>query len=213
MNITKYAHACLLIEKDGTKIIIDPGSWNALPDATGVHAILITHEHQDHFDPEQVKELVANNPGVRVISHPALAEKMNEAAIAYEAIEPGVAIDVNGVAVESFGTEHAAIYKVSPCRNTGFLIADELFVPGDALHDVPTKPVRVLALPTAGPWMKIAEAIDYAKLVAPRVVFPIHDALYTEEVQRSFIPRIVGSVLKEDGIEFVDMPAGSSKEF
>lgn len=213
MNITKYGHACLLVEKDGVKVIVDPGSWNPLPDATGVDAILITHEHGDHYDPTQIKALIESNPGVRIITHEAVGRLLKKEGIAYEAIEPGVPVDVNGVTIESFGTEHAAIYKVSPCRNTGFLIGEELFVPGDALHDVPNRSVRLLALPTAGPWMKIAEAIDYAKAVKPRVVFPIHDALYIEDVQRSLIPRLVGAAIADDGIEFVDMPAGASKEF
>lgn len=212
MNITKFAHACLLVEKDGVKILLDPGTWNALPDATGVAALLITHEHQDHMDLEQVQALLLANPGMRVITHTGAGEKLAEADIAYEAIEPGMPIDVGGVSVESFGTEHAVVYGSSPCRNTGFLIGGELFVPGDALHDVPSKPVRVLALPTGGPWMKIAEAVDYAKAVKPTKAFPIHDAMYIEDYQQWLVPRVVGGNLESDGIEFIDMPAGSTKE-
>lgn len=213
MTIKKYGHACILVEKDGVKILLDPGSFNPLPDATGVAAILITHEHGDHYDPEQVKALVANNPGVRVITHVAVAEKMKEAGIECEVIEPGLPFDVDGLLIESIGTEHAAIYKTSPCRNTGFFIAEELFVPGDAIHDIPSKPVRLLALPTGGPWMKIAEAIDYAKAVKPKVVFPIHDAMYIETVQRSFAPNMIGRELVADGIAFVDLAAGETKDF
>jgi L-ascorbate metabolism protein UlaG (beta-lactamase superfamily) len=214
MNITKYAHACLLIEKGGVKVLIDPGSWNALPDATGVSAILITHEHQDHCDPVQIKALLTANPDAQVITHAAVAQKLAAEGITEVlAIEPGTPLEVNGLAIESFGTEHAAIYKTSPCRNTGFLVGEELFIPGDALHDLPNKPVRILALPTGGPWMKIEEAIDYAKAIAPVVAFPIHDAMYIEDYQRGFVPMIVGAQLKGDDIEFVDMPAGSSRDF
>jgi L-ascorbate metabolism protein UlaG (beta-lactamase superfamily) len=212
MKITKYAHACLLIEKDEVRVLIDPGSWNATPDATGLSAILITHEHMDHYDPVQVKALRAANPDATVITHPDLIAKLEADGIdEIVAIEPGAPLEVNGLAIESFGTAHAPIYKVSPCRNTGFLIGGELFVPGDALHDVPTKPVRILALPTGGPWMKLSEAIDYAKAVRPDIVFPIHDAMLIESYQRGLIPRIVGGAL--EGIEFVDMPAGASREF
>lgn len=213
MKITKYAHACLSVEKDGTKILLDPGSWNELPDVTGLSAILITHEHMDHYDPAQIRALLAGSPEAQVISHRGMLEKltadgMGEALI----IEPGVSLDVNGVSIESFGTEHAAIYKTSPCRNTGFLIGGELFVPGDAVHDVPPKKVRVLALPTGGPWMKVEEAVDYAKAVAPAVAFPIHDAMYEAGYQEFLVDRFAG-LLKDDTIEFVAMPAGSSREF
>lgn len=212
MTIKKYAHACLLIEKDAAKIVIDPGSWNETPDAAGVSAVLITHEHMDHYDAAQVKAILAASPDAVVVTHAAMEEKLSADGIENAVIiEPGTPIEVNGLAIESFGTEHAAIYKTSPCRNTGFLIGEELYVPGDALHDVPDKPVRILALPTGGPWMKLAEAIDYAKAVKPSIAFPIHDAMYIEGYQRGLIPNLFASQLPD--VRFVDMPAGNTAEF
>jgi L-ascorbate metabolism protein UlaG (beta-lactamase superfamily) len=213
MTIKKYAHACLLIEKNGVKVLIDPGSWNTLPDATGLSAILITHEHMDHYDPAQIKALRVTNPDATVITHPDLAPKLEADGIGeVVVIEPGNPIGVNGLAIESFGTEHAPVYKVSPCRNTGFLIGEELYVPGDAVHDVPNKPVRILALPTGGPWMKLEEAIDYVKAVKPEIAFPIHDAMYSEDYQ-NFLPMTITRNLEGDGTEFVSMPAGTTREF
>ncbi len=213
MNITKYAHACLLVEKNGTKVLIDPGSWNTLPDATGLSAILITHEHQDHYDPEQVKAIHAANPGAQIITHAAVGKKLEEDGIKeYLIIEPESPVEVDGLMLESFGTEHAVIYKTSPCRNTGFLIGGELFVPGDALHEIPNKPVRILALPTGGPWMKIEEAVDYAKAVKPDMCFPIHDAMYNSDYL-GFMGGRFSDLLEGDGITFVDMPAGTSRDF
>ena len=117
MTIKKYAHACLLIEMKGVRIIADPGNWNELPDATGVHALLITHEHQDHMDLGQIKQIMERNPGLRIITHAGVAPKLAEAGLSCETIEPGQTIDVNGLPIESFGTEHAVVYGSSPCRN------------------------------------------------------------------------------------------------
>lgn len=213
MKITKYGHACLLVEVNGAKVLTDPGVWNVAPDATGLDAIVITHEHQDHCDLPQLRQVIANNPGVRVITHSGVGKILQEAGITYETIEHGAVLDVKGVSVESCGTKHAVIYCASPCQNTGYHIGGELFVPGDALHNVPRAPVRVLALPTGGPWMKIAEAIDYAKSVKPEIVFPVHDAMYVEDFRSGLIARQVSSNLQPVGITFVDMPAGASKEF
>lgn len=214
MKITKYGHSCLLVEENFVKIVTDPGKWNRTPDATNVNAILITHEHQDHFELSQVKEILEKSPEALVITHEAVAVKLAEAGIPHVTIEPGGTIDVNGVSVESFGTEHAIIYgSVSPCRNTGYLIAGKLFAPGDALHDIPSKPVEILALPCGGPWMRLSEAIDYAKKVKPKAVFPIHDAIYTEEYRSDLIPRIVGGNLENAGITFADLAPGASAEF
>lgn len=215
MKITKYAHSCLLIEVDGVNILTDLGSWNPeVPEVSNLNAILITHEHADHFDIEKLKALISKNPEVKLITHAAVGAKLNEVGIEFTPIESGERIEVNGVSIESCGTDHAIIYGTTPpCRNTGYLIADKFYVPGDALHDTPSKQIEVLALPTGGPWMKVSEGVDYAKSLKPKVVIPIHDAMYTEEVRSSSIPRWFGTPIEEAGIKFVNMGNNSSEEF
>lgn len=215
MKITKYAHCCLLLEFNGAKILTDLGSWNSeIPEVSDLNAILITHEHADHFDIEKLKTLLSKNPQAKLITHAAVGAKLQEAGIEYTSIESGERIEVGGVSIESCGTDHAIIYgSTSPCRNTGYLIADTFYIPGDALHDTPSKQIEILALPTGGPWMKVSEAIDYAKQLKPKVVIPIHDAMYTEEVRSSSIPRWIGAPIEEARIKFVNMGNGSSEEF
>lgn len=215
MRITKYAHSCLLIEIDGARILTDLGSWNPeVPEVSSLTAILITHEHADHFDIEKLKTLVSKNPEAKFITHAAVGAKLQEAGIEYTSIESGERIEVNGVSIESCGTDHAIIYgTTSPCRNTGYLIADKFYIPGDALHDTPSKQIEILALPTGGPWMKVSEAIDYAKQLKPKVVIPIHDAMYTEAVRETAIPRWIGAPIEEVGIKFVNMRNNSSETF
>lgn len=215
MKVTKFAHSCLLIEVDGAKILTDLGSWNSeVPEVSNLDAVLITHEHQDHFDINKLKELLAKNVGAKVITHAAVGEKLREAGIEYQAIEPGERVEVGSAYVESCGSDHAIIYgTTSPCRNTGYLIADKFYMPGDALHDIPSKQVEILALPTGGPWMKVSEAIDYAKSLKPKIVIPIHDAMYTDEVRKLSIPRWIGAPIEASGIKFVNMGNNSSEEF
>lgn len=215
MKVTKYAHSCLLIEIGDTKILTDLGLWNPeVPEVTDLDMILITHEHADHFDIEKLKTLLYANSQAKVVTHVAVGEKLQEAGIEFSPIEAGERIEIAGISIESCGTEHAIIYGTSsPCRNTGFLIADKMYIPGDALHDTPSKSVEILALPTGGPWMKVSEAIDYAKTLNPRVVIPIHDAMYTEAVRETSIPRWVGAPLEAKGITFVNMSNNSTEDF
>ncbi|MBV9349413.1 MAG: MBL fold metallo-hydrolase [Patescibacteria group bacterium] len=213
MKITKYGHACLLVQIGQVKILVDPGVWNPLPDISELDAILITHEHPDHCDIVQVKALLERHKHAEVITHDAVAKKIGEAGIAAKRIEPGQEIDVLGLKIKSYGTEHDAIYQVSPCRNTGFLIGGELFVPGDALHDIPPEGARVLALPTGGPWMRLSEAIDYAKSVQAKFAFPIHDAMYTDAYRDGLVTKLFGDVLESAGTVFTDLKAGETKEF
>ncbi len=63
MKVTKYPQSCLVIEKDGKRAVIDPGSL-VLPkykasDILPIDLILITHEHQDHADPALIDQLLA----------------------------------------------------------------------------------------------------------------------------------------------------------
>lgn len=215
MKVTKFGHSCLLIEVEGARILTDLGVWNPeVPDVSGLHAVLITHEHGDHFELPKLKELLAKNPEAKVITHAAVGKMLEEAGIVFTSIEPGESVDVNGVSIESYGTDHSIIYgDTSPCRNTGYLIAGRLFVPGDALHDVPSKPVEILALPTGGPWMKVSEAIDYAKKLKPATSFPIHDAMYTTDYKQSIASRWFAPQLEAAGIAFVNLGDGASAEF
>lgn len=84
---------------------------------------------------------------------------------------------MRGVRIEGFGKEHAEIYgEFGRVPNTGYLVAERFFHPGDAFVDL-QKPVEILALPIAGPWLTLKDAIEYAKAIKPKVCFPIHDGM------------------------------------
>lgn len=213
MKITKYGHACVLVEESGARILIDPGSFNETPQVEELDAILVTHEHQDHCSVEQIQELLAKSPEAKVITHEAVGKVLAEAGVPHTLIEDGETISVKGVEVMSTGKEHAIIYEGLPRhRNTGFLIANKFYFPGDSFH-VPGVPVEVLALPIGGPWMKPSEALYFAKVVKPTYAIPVHDALYSED-SRGFISSwLFSGILPNFGIEYRDMAPGSVEEF
>jgi len=91
--------------------------------------------------------------------------------------------------------------------NLGYFIDGRLWYPGDAFTN-PERSVEILALPVSGPWMKLSEAIDYALLLKPKKVFPVHDG--TRFGSAHVLPAMV---LSPEGIEFVVMIEGDSKEF
>jgi L-ascorbate metabolism protein UlaG (beta-lactamase superfamily) len=78
-----------------------------------------------------------------------------------------------------FGRDHAQVHPDEPVvPNVGYLIAERLFHPGDSFTR-PDVEVEILGLPTAAPWLKAAEAVDYLRAVRPQVAVPIHEALLT----------------------------------
>ena len=207
MNITKYGHACLYVEESGVSLMIDPGSMSTIPALKKINAILVTHEHGDHLDIEKIKAIRVEHPEVQILTQVSVGKILDGETIANTVIYESETVSVGGVSIESLGHNHAIIYgDTSPCVNTGFFIAEKLFVPGDALDVIPTKPIALLALPTSGPWMRLGEAISYALQVKPDIAFPIHDGLYVEEVRRGMIPRMLTGHLEQAGIMFRDMP-------
>ena len=211
MKITKYGHCCLLIDTCGVRFLTDPGSFSTMQnEARDLDAVLITHEHADHLHVESLKEVLANNPNAIVITNTAVGKILEKEGIAYNNVSDGDTQDVKGVMIEGLGTEHAEIFeKLGLVENTGYFIDGKLFYPGDAFFD-PERPVDVLALPVAGPWMKISEAIRYALVVKPRVAFPVHDAVLANIELGHFAPK---KILPEHGINFVVISIGETKEF
>jgi hypothetical protein len=61
----------------------------------------------------------------------------------------------------------------------GYILGEGLYHPGDALH-VPEEPVGTLLVPMQASWLKLAEAIDFVRAVAPGRCFGIHDGQINE---------------------------------
>ncbi len=182
MKITKLGHCCLVIEEGGIKILTDPGSFtNAQDVMTDIDIVLVTHEHQDHFHTDSMKALVRNNPSVTVVTNTAVASLMQKEDIATPVaiVGDGESAEVKGVKIEGFGKDHAPVYQtMGLVENTGYMVAGKFYFPGDNFYN-PGRPIDILALPVAGPWMKLSDAINFAKEVKARVAIGVHDGMIT----------------------------------
>jgi L-ascorbate metabolism protein UlaG (beta-lactamase superfamily) len=210
MRITKIGHCCLILEEGDLKILTDPGAFTTeQEDVTEVDVVLITHEHFDHYHVPSLKKVLSNNPNAIVVTNKAVGELLDKEGIAYTKVGDGGSTTVKGVLIEGFGEKHGEVYGGLPTvENTGYFVANKFYFPGDSLHD-PKRPVDVLALPVAGPWLKMSEVIEYAKTVHPRVAFPVHDGWKPQEVWWKF----PAEVLPTFGIEFITLKDGESQDF
>lgn len=213
MRITKLGHCCLVLEEGGAKILTDPGNFTTVQnELTGIDAVLITHEHQDHLHMESLKAVLAKNPTALVIGNRSVAKLVEEgiADTVVTVVGDGQSTDVKGVPVEGFGTEHAEVYRTfGLVENTGYFVAGRFFFPGDNFYN-PGKPVDILALPVAGPWMKISMAVDFAKEIKPKRAFGVHDGML--KPQFNFGARMAGTLIGE-GVEWVALADGETREF
>lgn len=179
MRITKFGHCCLLIEENETRILIDPGIWSeGFNGLEHIDALLITHEHPDHFDIEAIKDILEKNKKCTVFTNTSVQKKLQEINIGSDVLIVGRAVSVRSVSVQAIDCPHEEIYPTIACpENIGYWIGEKLFYPGDNVSLIPDFSVDVLALPVIAPWMKLADAIDYGKKIKPRVCFPVHDGM------------------------------------
>jgi L-ascorbate metabolism protein UlaG (beta-lactamase superfamily) len=171
MKLTHLGHACLLVETGDARLLLDPGTMSDFATLTDLTAVLVTHQHPDHLDADRVAALLAANPGARLVVDPDTGAAFPDAVVA----RPGERLMFGRTSVDVHGGLHAAVYGDVPgCTNSAYLIDDgALFHPGDSFATPPGQ-VDVLAVPVDGPWLKLAEAVDYVRAVAPRVAVPIH---------------------------------------
>jgi L-ascorbate metabolism protein UlaG (beta-lactamase superfamily) len=209
MRITKFGHACVRIETGGATVVLDPGGFTEGEAVQGATAVLLTHEHPDHYDAGHLRATDA-----RVFTIEAVAQRLRsdapDVAERLTVVTPGESLDV-GVPVQVVGEKHAVIHPELPrVANSGYLLEVEgtlVFHPGDSLT-VPEVAPDLLLLPVSAPWLKIGECIDFARDVGARRSLAIHDAVYSDAglaIADGHLRRFLG----ERGLDYVRLQPGT----
>jgi L-ascorbate metabolism protein UlaG (beta-lactamase superfamily) len=216
MKITKFGQSCLLIEttkEEGgeARIILDPGSFStAQNDLKNIDLVLITHDHCDHLDMDSLKQILANNPNAEVITNADVQAQLEKEGIKSEVLAHGETVTKRGILLEGVGDKHAILISSMPqSPNVGFIVAERLFYPGDALT-IPSKPIEILALPAAAPWAKLSEVVDYGIAIKPRVAFPVHDSILSNP---SMMQGMLTPVFADAGVLFKPVELNTEYEF
>lgn len=210
MELTKRVHACVTLEKDGVRIVIDPGTFDehAADLVEGAAAVLVTHEHVDHVDDAVIAAALSARPDLVVYGPSAVVDRWAARAGQVVAVADGDQLSVGGFDVAVFGSEHACVHDDVPrVANVGFLVDESLYHPGDAYH-VPPVAVTTLLLPTSGPWTKVGEAVEYVRAVSPERLVQIHEIMLSEIGQRSMARFLSPAMLTDVALTIV--PVGET---
>ena len=220
MRLTKHAHACVRLEHGGTTIVIDPGMFCTPEDLAGADAVLITHEHVDHYQPDLLKRSDAPIWTIDAVATDLRAEAP-DVAERLTVVAPGESWEIGGVRVSTVGELHAVIHEDLPrFHNSGYLLTagdQTIYHPGDALtvpeadhghfHHHEQARVDVLLAPVSAPWMKISEGIDFARAVGARRNVAIHDRIYSE-VALGIADSHFGRLLEASGQDYARLSDG-----
>ena len=128
----------------GARILTDPGNFSAAwRSLTDLDAVLVTHQHPDHLDPQNLPALLAANPSAMVLMEPSILDLVSSGEL------PSIGENAAGLAPD---TERDHRRRAGDCRgwatchhpsrhsrigNVGYVLRSEgeptLFHPGDAL--------------------------------------------------------------------------------
>lgn len=211
MKLTKFVHACVLVEDDQHVALFDPGtmSWESklfnvdvLPK---LDYVMITHEHFDHFCEPFVHALGHKFPDLQFLSTPVVVSKLK--ALGIKNVSTST---IENIIIEPL--EHDSMQPLMPlpiAKNIAVHYKDKISHPGDSHHLESTK--DILFLPLAGPWGSTIEAIRLAVKLKPKAIVPIHDWMWNDDWRMGMYDRME-QFFKEKDIKFIKTVDGESFE-
>ena len=138
----------------------------------------------------------------------ALREQAPDVAERLQVVADGDEVVAAGMRVTVHGRQHAVIHEDIPrIVNTAFLVEDEVFHPGDSWTP-PPHPVPTLLVPVHAPWMRVAEAVDFARAHAEGTAVAVHDGLLNDD-GLAVTERMMGGLLEASGQRYLRVAPGS----
>jgi len=167
-------HASFFIDSDLAKIYIDP--YQIKKTSPQADIILITHEHFDHFSPEDIKKIAKSD--TILVGPRTILGKTNYST---KVMSPGEKLKLKNIEIEG-----VYAYNVNknfhPKKNEylGFLITIEgtrIYHAGDTdlIPEMKNIKADIVLLPVGGTYtMNAKEAAEAVKLLNPKIAIPMH---------------------------------------
>lgn len=183
-DVEWLGHSGFRISTGGRRIYIDP--YRVPADAPKADLILITHDHYDHFSPQDVEQL--STESTVLIAPAPVAEKV---AGRVHSIAPGEEIEPEGVrgvsvrAVAAYNTSKRGpdgrVFHPREAGGVGYDVnvrGERIYHAGDT-DVIPEMDavagVDVALLPVSGTYVMTAgEAAEAARRIQPRIAVPMH---------------------------------------
>lgn len=178
----------------------------AINSAAPVAAIVITHEHADHWTPEHVRALRASSPDAPIYTTAATVNALAEAGIGGAlAVSENARLQAGPFILDFYGRRHAVLHSSIPViENVGVHVNRTLAWGGDCIVRAPFA-ADVLGVPIGSPWSSVGEIMDFVLDSAPRRAFLTHDGMLSTAGLGLYAQR-VGACLAQWGGELLTIP-------
>ncbi len=227
MRITWLGQGGFIFEHDHCRLAVDPYLSDSLatrgfersfppplvPEALNADAIVCTHDHGDHFDPDSVLPAVASRPGTTVMGPASVVKHGAALGLAVRQLAPG-----NPPAIAGPFTLRAVAAHHSDPAAIGLIVevaAQRLYLTGDTtcVDDLPAAalafgPVDLLLICINGKLgnMTAEDAVKVTEIIRPRLAIPMHYGMFPVNTAdpRSFLEPV-----RKLGIAARELPLGA----
>ncbi|NLA66250.1 MAG: MBL fold metallo-hydrolase [Leucobacter sp.] len=213
MRSFRLSHAGIVLELDGASLFIDPGNFSssdelatALNTSGPVSAIVITHEHADHWTPDNVNAIRAHSPETPIFTTAATAAALERNGISSATVvRESDQVVAGPFTLDFYGRRHEVLHSsIEVIDNVGVLVNDFFAWGGDCLTRPPFV-ADVLGVPIGSPWSNIAQVMDFVLHSAPRRAFLTHDGMLSPQGLNLFTQRVQWC-LDQYGGELIELP-------
>jgi L-ascorbate metabolism protein UlaG (beta-lactamase superfamily) len=208
VKVTKYEHATLVVTSADQQLVIDPGMFLTPPDFAHTVAVVITHEHGDHWTDDNLRRILEISPEATIYGPQGVAD----AATGFDVhvVKDGDTVETGPFTLRFFGAKHNVIHSSIPVvDNLGVLVNDELYYPGDSYTVPEGVEVATLAAPIGAPWLKVGEAMDFVLAVKPRRAFFAHEMTLSVSGKQMHADRLRWAT-EQDGGAWMPLEVGES---
>lgn len=198
IEITFIRHASLIIRQNNIIIHIDPTTrfgtdYSQMPVAD---LILITHEHNDHFDAKAIEPIKTDNT-VIILN----AESYKTLGFG-EVMANGDSRTIKGIRIDAVPAYNLTAPNHPKGVGNGYVLYlgdKKLYIAGDT-ENVPEmsnlKDIDIAFLPMNRATMTLEQLVEAARMLRPKILYPYHYSFSDDD------PEDVAKLLqKEEGIE------------
>jgi L-ascorbate metabolism protein UlaG (beta-lactamase superfamily) len=188
ITIHPVRHATLLIQYSGKTIYVDPvGGGTAFAGLPKPDLVLVTHIHQDHFDPATLEAVVPPGGQPTIVAPASVADKISEglrARMKVKVLANSEKAEAEGIAIEAVPAYNttAGNEKFHPKgRDNGYVLTlggKRVYIAGDTEETAEMRALKhidIAFLPMNRPYtMSVAMAADAIRQFRPKIVYPYH---------------------------------------